>query len=85
MSSFEFKLKIWINQNVPPRYRLRAPTAGGSTVDTDRPGSSAGGTKGPRWSIPLQAKHHATSPDLDGTESVAIDIPDPRADGKGCH
>jgi hypothetical protein len=53
MVIFEFKLKTWTNQSVPPRSRLCVPAASDCAVDTDRPDSSAGGIDRSGWSVPV--------------------------------
>jgi hypothetical protein len=69
MVSFEFKLKMCINQEATHSYGPPAL----ATVSTDRPGPSAGSTDPLGRLVPLQTTRAATSVGPSGTDLAAVD------------
>jgi hypothetical protein len=65
---FEIKLKMWINQIVPCRYRPPAPMA----ISTDPTGSNGDGIASPGRAVAVKAARASTSAAGGGTDRTLV-------------
>jgi hypothetical protein len=70
IACFEFKLKLWTNQEATHHYRSSVPTA----IGTNRAGTSAGDTDRPEQLVSLQTTWDASSPPSCSIDHASVGI-----------